>query len=43
MGGKDYFVWREMVKRCQQGNDRHMQSLLRQMKQLKQENEDLRE
>ncbi|RVW84893.1 hypothetical protein CK203_039518 [Vitis vinifera] len=42
MGGEDYFSWCEMMERCQQENDRHIQSLLRQTKRLKQENEELR-
>ena len=42
MGGEDYFSWCEMMERRQQENGRHIQSLLRQTKQLKQENEELR-
>ena len=41
MSDEDYFTWREMMERCQRENDRQMQSLLYQMKRLKQENEEL--
>ena len=42
MGGEDYFSWCERMARRQQENDRHIQSLFRQTKRLKQENEELR-
>ncbi|RVX00879.1 hypothetical protein CK203_026435 [Vitis vinifera] len=41
VGGEDYFVWSERMERCQQENDWQMQSLHRQMKRLKQANEEL--
>ncbi|RVX04325.1 hypothetical protein CK203_018514 [Vitis vinifera] len=41
MGGEDYFMWREKMERCQRENDRQMWTLFRQMKQLKEENEEL--
>lgn len=41
MGGKDYLAWREKIERLQRESDRQMHYLLRQMKQLKQQNEEL--
>ena len=37
MGGEDCFVWREMMEKRQQENDRQMRTVLRQTKQLKEE------
>ena len=41
MNGEGYFAWCESMERCQRESDQQMQSLLRQMKRLKEENEEL--
>ena len=41
MGDEYYFVWCEKMERCQWENERQMQTLLRQMKRLREENKEL--
>lgn len=41
IGGEDYLVCHERMEICQQENDRQMQTMLRQTKQLRKENENL--
>ena len=41
MGDEDYFVWHERMERRRHENERRMQALLYQMKQLRKENEEL--
>ena len=41
MGDEYYFVWCEKMERCQWENERQMQTLLLQMKRLREENEEL--
>ena len=41
MNGEGYFAWCESMERCQRESDQQMQSLLRQTRRLKEENEEL--
>ena len=42
MGSEGYFDWCESMERRQRENDRYMQSLIRQTRRLKEENQELR-